>query len=291
MAFAACSSPAAAPAPAPTIPPLAEFQWPESEIASLLPVPESNIGNIVWEASYGFVIYVGETSKEQYDAYVDKCKEKGFTVDYSAGDDFYYADNATGYHLNLKYEGNNTMWVRIDEPEKEETTNEESAELTGQPTVTPPVQPTVTPSGQPTEQPTVTPSGESNQEILTVENNEDLAALLALKDPTDSFVSEFAEKYAGKTIEFDGCTAYVSPHDGYATRFDYLIYAGDFSTETAVGPQFQFEDVNYYDLHLTGANIPDTFGVGLNIHIVAEVGEYNNVSGLFSLKPISITIR
>ena len=50
-------------------------------------------------------------------------------------------------------------------------------------------------------------------------------------------------------------------------------------------------DVNYYDLHLTGENVPDTFGIGLNIHIVATVGEYDEASGLFQLKPVSISMR
>ena len=99
---------------------LSELKWPSSEIAQLLPIPKSNVGKIEWEASYGFVIYVGETSLDDYDAYVDECSEKGFTVDYQKGDDYYYANNADGYHLSLKYEGNNTMFVRIDEPDNAE---------------------------------------------------------------------------------------------------------------------------------------------------------------------------
>ena len=58
-----------------------------------------------------------------------------------------------------------------------------------------------------------------------------------------------------------------------------------------VGPCFQIKDVNYYNLHLTGDDIPDTLGVGQNIHIVAEVGEFSEKNGLFQIKPIKITIR
>ena len=94
-----------------------------------------------------------------------------------------------------------------------------------------------------------------------------------------------------RTIEFDGNVAYVSPHEGYNTRFDYLVYAGDYSETTVSGPSFQFEDVNYYDLHLEGDNVPDTFGVGLNIHVIAEIEEYDSGSGLFKLTPVAITIR
>lgn len=92
-----------------------EFQWPKSEIASLIPIPESSMGHIDWEASYGFVIYVAETSKEQYDAYVNSCWEKGFTVDYRKGDDYFWADDANGYHLHLKFEGDDVMFIRMDD--------------------------------------------------------------------------------------------------------------------------------------------------------------------------------
>lgn len=95
------------------------LKWPRSEIAQLLPVPESTMGSISWEAAYGFVAYVGDTSKEKYDSYVDQCMDAGFIEEYKKGNDYYYANNSDGYQLSLKYEGFNTMWVRIDEPEKE----------------------------------------------------------------------------------------------------------------------------------------------------------------------------
>lgn len=131
----------------------------------------------------------------------------------------------------------------------------------------------------------------TTEEILTVDSCKDLLEIITTKDPFDPLIKEFAQKYAGKTIEFDGNTAYVNHHGDKKTRFDYLIIAGDYSETAGSGPLFQFRDVNYYDLHLTGENVPDTFGIGLNIHIVATVGEYDEVSGLFQLKPVSITMR
>ena len=129
------------------------------------------------------------------------------------------------------------------------------------------------------------------EEVLNVNNCEELAALLSLKDEFDPSIAEFASKYQGRTIEFDGNVAYVSSHEGYNTRFDYLIYAGDYSESEVSGPSFQFEDVNYYDLHLEGDNVPDTFDVGLNIHVVAKIEEYDSGTGLFKLNPVKITIR
>lgn len=132
---------------------------------------------------------------------------------------------------------------------------------------------------------------DATEEVLNVHNCEELTALLSLKDEFDPSIAEFALKYQRRTIEFDGNVAYVSPHEGYNTRFDYLIYAGDYSESEVSGPSFQFEDVNYYDLHLEGDNVPDTFDVGLNIHVVAKIVEYDSESGLFKLEPVAITMR
>lgn len=100
---------------------ITEIQWPQSEIATLLPQPKSNKGKIEWEADYGFVIYIGETSKEDYNDYVKACEDKGFTVDYNKGDDYFYADNEDGYHVNLRYENDDIMFIRIDQPDDEDT--------------------------------------------------------------------------------------------------------------------------------------------------------------------------
>ncbi len=128
-------------------------------------------------------------------------------------------------------------------------------------------------------------------ENFTVANCKDLKEILSTKNEFDPLIKKFAQNYAGKIIEFDGNIAAINQHEDYKTRFDYLIYAGNYSKTTVSGPYFQFIDVNYSDLHLTGDNIPSTLGVGLNIHIIATVGEYNQTSGLFQLKPVSIKMR
>jgi len=132
---------------------------------------------------------------------------------------------------------------------------------------------------------------EVEEEILTVENSEDLAALLKVSDTFDPFVSKFAKEYKGRIIEFDGNIAHMMNHGDYSTRYDILIYVGDYSETTAIGPSFKFEDVNIFDLTLTGSDIPDTIGIGTNLRITAEVIEFHENSGLFFLKPISTGIR
>lgn len=142
------------------------------------------------------------------------------------------------------------------------------------------------------EQPTNDTSAKSDQEILTVENNEDFAAVLAVKNEADPIIGEFAKRYLGRTIEFNGYIANMMLHGNNKTRYNILIFAGDYGETTFSGPNFQFEDVNVVlDLNLTGSNIPDTIGMRQNLHITATVKEYNENSGLFKLEPISTEIR
>lgn len=99
---------------------MGNIKWPNSDIAKLIPQPESLYGKIEWEAEYGFVIYIGNTSLEQYSDYVDAVWNAGFTLDYSRGEDYFWADNADGYQVEVRYKGFNTMWIRMDEPDTED---------------------------------------------------------------------------------------------------------------------------------------------------------------------------
>ncbi|MGG3916019.1 DUF4839 domain-containing protein [Rossellomorea vietnamensis] len=135
-------------------------------------------------------------------------------------------------------------------------------------------------------------SAESKPKIVTVENNEDFAAVLAVKDEADPIIGEFAKKNEGRTVEFDGYIANMMLHGNYKTRYNILILAGDYGQTINNGPSFQFKDVNIVsDLKLTGSNIPDTIGTGQNLHITAAIEGYDENSGLFRLDPISTEIR
>lgn len=126
---------------------------------------------------------------------------------------------------------------------------------------------------------------------LTVDNSPELAALLTGTDFGPS-VAAFAEKYDGQLIEFNGAIFAMNNHGSYKTRYDILILSGDYNPVSGSGgPTFQFRDVNITsDLRLTG-DIPDTIGVGANLHIVAEVIEYSADNGLFQLKPVETRVR
>lgn len=143
---------------------------------------------------------------------------------------------------------------------------------------------------QPTEeiQPTEETQSSVEEEIITVDNNEEFAAVLYAKEPGDQIIEDFALKYAGRIIEFDGNIAYMTYHGDYTTRYDFLIFPWDYSETSISGPAFKFEDCNTtYDLHWTGDNIPDTVGIGDNLHFVARILYYNDTQELFFLEPIS----
>ena len=101
--------------------------WPSSTVGNMLPAPKSTTGKFSYEHDDSFFVYVSETSKADYDQYVADCSANGFNIDYDKGDTYYRADNADGYHISLKYEGNNIMTVEIKASKSNDTGTSEPA--------------------------------------------------------------------------------------------------------------------------------------------------------------------
>ena len=106
---------------------LGTLYWPRSEIANLLPKPKSTVGKVSSDSSDGCYIYVGETSLDEYNAYIDECAKKGFSVNYDKGDKFYNAEDINGNQLSVDYLGNNIMSIQIEAGETK-VNSEESTE-------------------------------------------------------------------------------------------------------------------------------------------------------------------
>lgn len=100
------------------------LEWPKSKIAKLLPLPKSAIGKVSSDTADNCFVYVGDTSKDAYSAYVEQCSEAGFNVDYNKSDDFYNAKDKNGNQLWLEYEGNNIMTVHIEKYDEEDVFDE-----------------------------------------------------------------------------------------------------------------------------------------------------------------------
>lgn len=99
---------------------LGALDWPTTGLGSLVPAPNSNKGHISWNNSTDFIVHIGDLTKEEYNAYVKSCEDRGFNIDFSKEDDYYSAKNKNGYELTLRYLGLNRIEVSIDAPEGEE---------------------------------------------------------------------------------------------------------------------------------------------------------------------------
>lgn len=99
---------------------LGVIQWPASTAGNLLPAPQSTIGKFSYEHDDSFLVYIGDTSKSDYNSYVIACSDSGFTIDYSKSDTSYSADNADGWHILVKYEGSSIMSICITAPKESE---------------------------------------------------------------------------------------------------------------------------------------------------------------------------
>lgn len=111
---------------------MSSITWPTSKAGKQLPAPKSTKGKFTHENDDGFNVYIGNTSKDDYNSYVKACSDKGFTVNYEKGDSFYNADNSAGWHVSIKYEGNNIMSIDIDAPSESSTAPSASKDTTKQ---------------------------------------------------------------------------------------------------------------------------------------------------------------
>ena len=93
---------------------MSTISWPTSDIAKLLPAPKSSYGRVEWVKDYGFVIYVGNTSIDEFNTYVDLCIEKGFDKNYTRTDEYFRGENKDRYSVTIEYRGYNTIFIRID---------------------------------------------------------------------------------------------------------------------------------------------------------------------------------
>ena len=79
------------------------FEWPNTELSRLLPQPASNKGEI-WDIDDEKLrIEVNGLSISQFEAYIIKCKENGFTIDSIREGNTFRAYNDEHFYLELKF--------------------------------------------------------------------------------------------------------------------------------------------------------------------------------------------
>ena len=76
----------------------------ETGLFTELPKPDTNNGKIERETEKQINIELYNISADDFDAYVKKCREAGFTNEVTKTDDVFYATNKEGYDLDLFYD-------------------------------------------------------------------------------------------------------------------------------------------------------------------------------------------
>lgn len=82
-----------------------DLNWPNTPMAALLPKMENKKGKVALDSADELSIEVYKVTKEEYDKYVEMCKELGFIVDYKSHEGYYEGLNTSGYKLSIwKYD-------------------------------------------------------------------------------------------------------------------------------------------------------------------------------------------
>lgn len=184
--------------------------WPSSTVGNMLPAPKSTTGKFSYEHDDSFFVYVGETSKADYDQYVADCSANGFNIDYDKGDTYYRADNADGYHISLKYEGNNIMTVEIKASENGDTS-------TSEPATTEPATETVAPDESNTAE--TKPNDAGLVDGMRKDFKDAMDSYEAFMDEYVAFMKKYSDNPSDVSLLAD-YTKYMSKYADMVEKFD-----------------------------------------------------------------------
>lgn len=142
------------------------MNWPTVGVGTLAPLPESLSLHVASDYGWAYSVYVENTTREEYEAYVQECIDAGFSKDVNNYGDSVWADYSNDININVAYKGFDIMYVsvtgslneeydsytrKLTDREKNAGNSEEEPTTTPEPTE----EPTTTP--EPTEEPTTTP--------------------------------------------------------------------------------------------------------------------------------------
>ncbi len=96
-----------------------KLEWPSSGLAALLPKPSFKYGTIDSNSDDYLWVTINKASEVEFNSYVEKCKDNGFTYDSTSSSGYYNAYNSDGYKLNLSYlESSNEIGLDLYAPEE-----------------------------------------------------------------------------------------------------------------------------------------------------------------------------
>lgn len=95
------------------------FDWPTTGLATMLPKPTKTKGEINQNSDSTFDVDIVGYSESDYAAYVEQCKEAGFTVDAESDTSSFDAYTEEGHHLHIYHSESGdepTMTISLDAP-------------------------------------------------------------------------------------------------------------------------------------------------------------------------------
>lgn len=225
-----------------------EYSWPTSGIATLLPQPESIYGEVISDSEDHFSITVYRVSQNDFNAYVDACKEEGFTVDYNGSSSSYFAEDSKGNSISLFYdEDEKEMSIRINAYEEEEEDTSSSGK--DDETNTDTEDTSSSDEGNTTNTDTTSSDDENNEantdteapsdETPTASNDTEFRAWV---DSYEAFMNEYVD-FMKKYSESDGTDlSLLSDYATYMSKYAEYIEA----TENVSEDELSVEDYQYF---------------------------------------------
>lgn len=128
-------------------------------------------------------------------------------------------------------------------------------------------------------------------EILTVQNSPELASLLEERGACSQW-ADFAARFAGQTIQFDGHIGNVANVGTFGDRYNILLGAWDLDESNLRGPDFQYRDIySLDDLNVAGINSISELNYGDRFRFTAIVDDYEPDPCMLLLEPVATEFR
>ena len=102
------------------------IDWSIIELADKIPTPESTTGEVIGSSEKKLLIYISETSPEDYRSYIQDCKTAGYTIDCLERSDSFRGYNADGYFIYATYEGDDSMRIDLRAPSENKNDKNDS---------------------------------------------------------------------------------------------------------------------------------------------------------------------
>lgn len=90
-----------------------DIEWPDRKVVAYLPKPKIMRGTIFTIHEQKFRLFLGEVEREDFEAYVEACKERGFVREALSNENEYSAYHKDGYKVEIIYLDKKIMYVEI----------------------------------------------------------------------------------------------------------------------------------------------------------------------------------